>query len=240
MTVSSGRIDEAEVDELARRLPDVDARERVLELLHPLTARVASRFSGRGEALDDLAQIAAVGMLRAVDQFDPQRGDSLVAYTLACMFGELRHHFRDRSRLVRMPRDVAGRAAEVSKAVDTLTQRLGRSPTVREIATDIDMSPDRVLEALNAARVSSPSSIDDVEVDVTEAASEDEFAFLTDWMTVAPALERLPRLQRRVLYLRFHRGMSQSSVAGEIGVSQVQVSRLLSKALVSLRRLTAP
>ncbi len=236
--MSRGRVDEEQIETLARRLPDSSARRAIIELCHPLAHRLARRFQGRGESHDDLVQVAAVGLIKAVDNFDRGRGESLVGYAMAMMLGELRRHFRDRSRIVRMPREVQQRAAEVNRAVDHLSQRLGRSPTIAEIAAETDLPVERVLEAHGSARLAMPASIEELDIEGTELsrAERDESAFVADWVSVAPVLADLPPLQRRILYLRFHRGLSQSRVAVEVGVSQVHVSRLLNKALVSLRR----
>lgn len=238
MTASiSERVDEDEVRALSDRLPDESARTALVELCRPLALGLARRFVGRGESFEDLAQVASLGLVKAVENFDDERGGSFIAYAAPLILGELQHHLRDRSRLVRLPRRARREVATVHEATDRLTQRLGRSPTVAEIADDTGLSRQTVLDSYMASRRSTPARLEDLEPEaVVSAPRRDEFAFVADWVSVAPALEELPDIQRRILYLRFDRGMTQSSVAAEIGVSQVHVSRLLDRALTQLRR----
>ena len=242
MNAAATRIDEERVAELAALLPDVEARASLLEVCQPLADRLARRFGGRGESHEDLVQVASIGLLKAVSGFDRSRGDAFMAYALASIVGELRHHVRDRSRTVRVPRGVRANSLEVDYAIDRLCQRLGRSPKISEIAAETGLSAQQVLDAHTSARIAVPASIDELgdEGGMELPAPSDQFAVLTEWMAVAPALEKLPAVQKRILFFRFYRGMSQTEVASELGMSQVHVSRLLNSCLGVLRQTTLP
>lgn len=240
MPQSGDRIDEKRLADLTARCSDPAAREQLVRLCRPLAERLARRFAGRGEAHEDLVQVATVGLIKAIDNFDAERGDSLLPYATAVIIGELKHHFRDRASTVRMPRSVRAYERLVYDAVERLTQRVGRSPTVAEIASEAALDVERVLEVYTAGYVARPRSIDAIadvsgEPPVVDRHQEDEQAFLDEWMTVSPAIALLPEQQKRILYLRFYREWSQSEVAADLGISQVHVSRLLSKALTRLR-----
>ncbi len=241
MSGLAGHIDEQQVAELMSRRADADARAALVEVCQPLAHRLARRFRGRGEASEDLVQIAMVGLVKAIDNFDPERGRSLLPYATAIIAGELKHHFRDRAAAVRTPRRVRARQAEVLQAIERLSQRLGRSPTVAEIATEAAISEEAVLEAYTASRFSSPASIEELATcgaPVAAPVDDDEFLFVEDWMTVAPALAELPERERQILYLRFYRELNQKQVAAAMGLSQAHVSRLISQALRRLRGIT--
>jgi RNA polymerase sigma-B factor len=212
-------------------------RQSVVESHLPLVHHLAQRFRGRGEPYDDLVQVGTIGLLHAVDRFDPERG-SFAAFAVPTIVGEIRRHFRDRGWAMRIPRRVQDLGRRVSEARETLTHRLDRSPTVREIAAHLEVDPDLVLEALETAgayvTVPLPSSAD--ESDRMVRAFEDAGLELVEQREVLrPLLARLPLRERRILGLRFGRGLSQSQIAQEVGVSQMHVSRLLAKSLAALR-----
>jgi RNA polymerase sigma-B factor len=211
-------------------------RHEVVEAHLALVHHLARRFRGRGEPYDDLVQVGTIGLLNAVDRFDPQRG-SFTAFAVPTILGEIRRHFRDRGWALRVPRRLQDLARQVGEAREDLTHRLGRSPTVEEIATQLDADPDLVLEALDTAGVYAtvplPSAPESTDVDL--GFVEPDFETIENRVTLGPALAGLPARERRILALRFVRGMSQSQIAAEVGISQMHVSRLLARSLAALR-----
>ncbi len=236
----TARIDEVRLAELTARTSDPQARDELVELCRPLAERLARRFLGRGEAYEDLVQVAMIGLIKAVDGYDGERADSLLPYATAVIGGELKHHFRDRASTVRVPRSVRQLSREVYDAVEHLTQHLGRSPTVAEIAAESGLTEEQVLESYAARQIAGPTSIDEIveardDAPLADMRDEDERAFLDEWFSVSPEIARLSAQQQRILYLRFYREWSQSRVAADLGISQVHVSRLLARALSTLR-----
>ncbi|MBT0772674.1 SigB/SigF/SigG family RNA polymerase sigma factor [Kineosporia sp. J2-2] len=212
-------------------------RRSVIEAHLPLVHHLAQRFKGRGEPYDDLVQVGTIGLLHAVDRFDPQRG-AFAAFAVPTIVGEIRRHFRDRGWAMRIPRRIQDLGRRVSEARESLTHTLDRSPTVREIAEYLDVDPDLVLEALETASayITVPLQTTAEESDRIGKSFEDAGLELVEQRaTLGPLLARLPVRERRILELRFGKGMSQSQIAAEVGVSQMHVSRLLTKSLNILR-----
>jgi RNA polymerase sigma-B factor len=212
-------------------------RRTIIEAHLPLVHHLAQRFRGRGEPYDDLVQVGTIGLLHSVDRYDPGRG-SFAAFAVPTIVGEIRRHFRDRGWAMRIPRRVQDLGRRVSEARETLTHNLDRSPTVQELAAYLEVDADLVLEALETATayitVPLPTSAD--ESDRMAKAFEDSGLELVEQReTLRPLLAQLPIRQQRILELRFARGMSQSQIATEVGVSQMHVSRLLAKSLSALR-----
>jgi RNA polymerase sigma-B factor len=231
-------VDEAEVAELFLRLPDAGAREALVERFRPLATYLARRFRGRAEQ-EDLEQVATLALLKAIDRFEPERG-AFVAYASVTIVGELKRHLRDTGWAVRVPRRLQEIGLQVSRAVDELTQELGRSPSVPELANRTGLSDDEVLEGLDVGSAYQAQSLDapigDDDGPAIELSEEDaSLAMLEDWADVTEQLKELPERERRILYLRFFRNMSQSAIAEEIGISQMHVSRLLARTLSQLR-----
>jgi RNA polymerase sigma-B factor len=234
--------DDAEILELFSRLEDdPTARELLVERFQSLAGYLARRFAGRGEALEDLIQVANIGLLAAIDRFDPSREVRFATYAAATIVGELKRHLRDKAWAVRVPRKLQELGIQVNRSIPVLTQELGRSPTVREIADRLEATPEDILEAMDAARAFSAASLDEPlrETGTTAAETlrdpEDLVELTEQWASVAPAVRDLPERERHVLFLRFFRGMTQTEIANEIGVSQMHVSRILSQTLASLR-----
>ncbi|NUS74043.1 MAG: sigma-70 family RNA polymerase sigma factor [Corynebacteriales bacterium] len=196
-----------------------------------LVSYLARRFTGRGEPLDDLVQVGTIGLLKAVDRFDPERGVAFATYATPTILGELRHHLRDRAWAVRIPRQVQENAAAVGAAISTLSTSLQRAPTVPELAEYTELEIEAVLAALDCAWIHEPTPIDDVEPPAVDDALErvEQRAWLR------PLLNRLDTRERAAVVLRFMMGMTQTEIAGELGISQMHVSRLLSRALAKLR-----
>lgn len=226
---------------LERRETDPSAREQLTLRFQPLAVYLAQRFAGRGENLDDLIQIANIGLLSAIDRFDPANGARFSTFAAATMIGELKRHFRDHRWALRVPRRLQDIALAIRKVLPDLTQELGRSPTVPELATRIDAPSEEVLEALDASQAYATTSLDaPIGPEGTTAmdtiGSEDPSIQLLDgWASVAPAIRELSSRDRRVLYLRFFGGLTQSEIAHEIGLSQMQVSRILTQTIERLR-----
>lgn len=229
-------------DELFARLPDETARETLLVRNRPLAIGLARRFQGRGESLDDLEQVATFALLKAIDRMDPERDVKFSTFATITITGELKRHLRDKGWAVRVPRPIQELAVRVNRLVPELTQELGRSPTVREIAARAGASDEDALEALDAAHAYSADSLDaplGADEDLTPkdrlAAPEDRLDWLDSWQSIAPMIRRLPERERTILYLRFFEEKTQSEIALELGISQMHVSRLLSRTLAALR-----
>jgi RNA polymerase sigma-B factor len=241
-TQSSPGYEAEESDELFRQLPEPAARDSLSRMYQPLAEYLARRFYGRGEPLDDLIQVASIGLLKAIDRFDLARGVKFSTYATATVVGELKRHFRDKGWALRVPRRMQEAGMKVGRAVTEMYQDLGRTPTVREIGERTGLSEEQVLEAMETAHAYTTASLDaptdDEGATSLDKLGEEEEAFelLEGWTTVAPALKQLPRRERTILYLRFFRGLTQTQIAEELGISQMHVSRLLSRTLRDLRR----
>ncbi len=228
--------------ELLTRLPrehpeHLAARDRLVSAHLGLVEHLARRYSGRGEALDDLIQVGTIGLINAVDRFDPERGGSLAAYAVPTILGEIRRHFRDRGWAVRVPRRLQELTRTLSIARAALTQELGRSPTVDELAARTGVDAETVLEGLESAGAYSTVPLEPVvESDAAWLTVHDEgLNGVENREALRPLLQALPPRERRILALRYVRGMSQQQIADEVGLSQMHVSRLLARTLETLR-----
>jgi RNA polymerase sigma-B factor len=231
--------------ELFALRPDGAAREELVRRFLPLAEYLARRFSGRGEAQDDLVQVASLGLLNAIDRFDLDRDVQFSTYAAVTIVGELKRHFRDKGWAIRVPRRLQEVGLRVNHVLPDLTQELGRSPTVDEIAARCGATAEEVLDAMEASQAYSTSSLDAplgeegaAPIDVL-GSHDPSLTVLEEWAAVAPAVRDLPQRERTVLYLRFFRGLTQSEIAREVGVSQMHVSRLLSQTLRLLREAVA-
>ncbi|MDP9242606.1 MAG: RNA polymerase sigma factor SigF [Actinomycetota bacterium] len=229
-------------DELFARLPsDPSVRDELVKLYYPLAEYLGRRFGGRGEQLEDLVQVASIGLLKAIDRFDPGREVQFSTYATATIVGELKRHFRDKGWALRVPRRLQETGLRVNKVTAELWQQLGRTPTVKEIAARAGISDDDVLEAMDAVRAYSTTSLDaplgeDGATPAQALGAEDtSLELLEGWASIAPLVSELPTRERRVLYLRFFADMTQTEIAEELGISQMHVSRLLSQTLARLR-----
>jgi RNA polymerase sigma-B factor len=235
-------VDEARSEELFARLPDEpSARDDLVQLHYPLVEYLARRFAGRGEPVDDLVQVASIGLLKAIDRFDRDRGVKFSTYATPTIIGELKRHFRDKGWAMRVPRRLQEIGLQLSRVVSELYQEVGRSPTVQEIAERSGLSDEDVLEGMDAIHAHSIGSLDapadeEGQTNASRLGAEDEtYELLEGWASVAPHLEKLPERESHILYLRFFRGMTQSQIAEELEISQMHVSRILSRTLVALR-----
>ncbi|MGH8793846.1 MAG: RNA polymerase sigma factor SigF [Stackebrandtia sp.] len=209
----------------------------------PLAEHVAQRFSGKGISEEDLFQVAAVGLIHAVDRFDPNHGADFLSYAVPTVMGEVRRHFRDASWPMRVPRRLKELHLSVSNAANTLAQRLGRNATPEEIAEYLDVDVHEVYEGLEARQAYRAVSLDeppfegDERTPLAEAVGTRDAGLeqVDNHESLAPLLQDLPRRERRILALRFFGDMTQAQIAERVGISQMHVSRLLSRTLTQLR-----
>jgi len=218
-------------------------RREALILEHQQHAKaLARRYANRGEPVDDLEQVAMIGLIKAVDRFDASRGADFHAFATPTILGEIRRHFRDKTWPIHVPRGLKDDHAVVTTATTTLTNRLGRSPTIAEIAAEASMSDDQVLDALAAHSAYRPNSLsqspgsDEDDADVEIPFEEVGYHIAEGRTALHEGLARLPARERLILHLRFDQGMIQSDIAKIVGVSQMHVSRLIARALERLRR----
>jgi len=205
-----------------------------------LAHQLARRFGNRGEAHDDLVQVASLALVKAAERFDPERGFMFSTFAAASIIGELKRHFRDRGWAVRAPRRLQELLLEIGRNVERLNQELGRAPTVTELATAVDASEDDVLEALEAGQSYRTSSLDARDREglcmADSLGSEDGgFTHVENHSALAQAMAGLSPRDRAIVQLRFVEGLSQSEIAARMGVSQMQISRLLAASLRRLR-----
>jgi RNA polymerase sigma-B factor len=237
-----GRPDDTEVERLFARMPDPQAREEIATRFLAFAEYLARRFGGRGESLEDLTQVATIGLLNAIDRFDPAREVQFSTYAAATIVGELKRYFRDKGWALRVPRRLQELAVQVNRALPELTQTLGRSPTIPELAAHLGVETDDIADAMDAVQAYSTSSLDtpmgeEGKAPIDALGGEDpSMALLEEWSSIAPAVAELSSRDRRVLYLRFFRGLTQSEIAEDVGVSQMHVSRILTQTLEKLRR----
>jgi RNA polymerase sigma-B factor len=218
-------------------------RSDLVELHLPLAEYLARRFGNRGEPHEDLVQVATIGLIKAIDRFDLERGVAFSTYATPTIVGEIKRHFRDRGWTIRVPRRLQEIQAVINQAVSELGQELGRSPTVAELATRVGLSEEEILEGLESANAYSPLSLDAPDPSGELGAVIDQLGEYDDALdavidreTVKPLLDQLDARAKRILLLRFFRNMTQSQIAEELGISQMHVSRLLSRTLADLRR----
>ncbi|MEA2376251.1 MAG: polymerase sigma-B factor [Thermoleophilaceae bacterium] len=224
---------------------DLEAREQLVLRFLPLARQLASRYRHSGESLEDLVQVACIGLLKAVDRYDTERGNGFARYAVPTMLGELKRHFRDKGWALRVPRATQELALKVSEQLGTLPAKLGRSPRPRDVAEALGVPVEDVLEAMEAATAYETASLD-----APRAGGEDEAWTHADALgaeehgyelvelgeTLRGTLDALPARERLILRLRFERDMTQAEIATCVGVSQMHVSRLLRR---SLDRLSA-
>src|SRR5262245_30530508 len=225
-----------------RRTGDRELRNELVEEHVRLAEFLARRFAHRGEPLDDLRQVALVGLLKAVERFEPDRGLQFSSFAMPTIVGELKRHFRDKGWAVRVPRRVQELHLELDRTVGTLSQELGRPPTTGEIAERIGVQEEEVLESMEASSLYRLPSLDGMRSrdDAGMAPSErvgsvdPELEAVDDRVAVESLLTRLPEREQRIVYLRFFEGLTQSEIAEQVGISQMHVSRLLVRSLETL------
>lgn len=230
-----------------RSLPEgspqyAELRNQLVRMHLPLVEHLARRFRNRGEPLDDLTQVATIGLIKSVDRFDPERGVEFSTYATPTVVGEIKRHFRDKGWAVRVPRRLQELRLSLTTATAELSQLHGRSPTVHELAEKLAISEEEVLEGLESANAYSTLSLDVPDTDDESPAvadtlgAEDEALEGVEYReSLKPLLEDLPPREKRILLLRFFGNMTQSQIAQEVGISQMHVSRLLARTLAQLR-----
>jgi RNA polymerase sigma-B factor len=220
---------------------DLSARRELFERFMPLAHRLAHRYGWHRDQIDDLVQVASVGLVKAINRFDHERGVAFTSYAVPTIVGELKRHLRDTGWALHVPQRMQERALEVGRASDELRIRLGRSPTTDEVARQVGLTADAVAEAVEAASAFETVPLDrprddDVEGPGIVLAFEDQRFDLVEYeATIAPALAALPPRERLILRMRFEEDMTQAEIADRIGVSQMHVSRLLRRSLGRLR-----
>ncbi|MFB4196408.1 RNA polymerase sigma factor SigF [Streptomyces carpaticus] len=230
-----------------RGLPDgspqrAELRNALVRMHLPLVEHLARRFRNRGEPLDDLTQVATIGLIKSVDRFDPERGVEFSTYATPTVVGEIKRHFRDKGWAVRVPRRLQELRLSLSTATAELSQQHGRAPTVHELAQRLNISEEEVLEGLESANAYSTLSLDVPDTDDESPAVADTLGAEDDALegveyreSLKPLLEELPPREKKILLLRFFGNMTQSQIAQEVGISQMHVSRLLARTLAQLR-----
>jgi len=219
-------------------------RDELVHLHLPLVEHFARRFLNRGEPFDDLLQVGTIGLIKAIDRFDTDRGVEFSTYATPTIIGEIKRYFRDKGWAIRVPRRLQELRMSISSVTGDMSQELGRSPTPREIAEKLGVSVEEVMEGIESANAYSTLSLDAGDNGEDGAGStmldqlgmdDAALAHVEIRESIKPLIEQLPPREKRILLLRFFRGMTQSQIAEEIGVSQMHVSRLLTRTLEQLR-----
>ena len=219
---------------------DPQAREQLIERYMSLVRSLALRYSSRGEQLEDLVQIGAIGLIKAIDRFDLDRDVELTTYATPNIIGEIKRHFRDKGWAVRVPRGLQELNVRLSRLVEQLTVQLGRSPTIADLAKEAGVEEEEVVEALESGRAYSTLSLsagDDENPDLLESIGTEEHQYEVSEQraVLAPGFRVLEERERRILKLRFFDGLTQSQIAQRIGISQMHVSRLIRRSLEQIR-----
>jgi RNA polymerase sigma-B factor len=218
-------------------------RDELVRMHLPLVEYLARRFRNRGEPLEDLVQVATIGLIKSVDRFDLERGVEFSTYATPTIVGEIKRHFRDKGWAIRVPRRLQELKLTLTKATGELSQTLGRSPTVSELATHLGLTEEEILEGLESANAYSAVSLDATDSgDDDSPAVSDSLGMIDEALegveyreSLKPLLDKLPAREKKILVLRFFGNMTQSQIAAELGISQMHVSRLLARTLAQLR-----
>ena len=245
MSQATNTLKAAEDRELLRRFHkegDIRAREHLVTRHLPLVRSLARRYAGRGEPLEDIEQVGAIGLLKAIDRFELEREVSLATYATPNVVGEIKRHFRDKGWAIRVPRALQELNARMSTTIERLTSRLGRSPSISEMAAELGVTPEEVLEALEVGSAYStlslsagPSGEDDGDPLESIGEEDSNFERSEHRASLEPALDRLPSREREILRMRFEEGLPQTQIAERVGLSQMHVSRLIRKSLSVMR-----
>jgi RNA polymerase sigma-B factor len=224
---------------------DTGARDLLIERHLPLVRSLARRYAGRGEALEDIEQVGAIGLIKAIDRFELSRDVSLATYATPNVVGEIKRHFRDKGWSVRVPRGLQELNVQLSRLMEQLTVQLGRSPTIAELAKASGSPEEDVLEALESGRAYSSLSLSsgggggdgDEDLDPLESIGTEEHQYdvSEDRAVLAPGFRVLDERERKILHLRFFEGLTQSQIAQQVGISQMHVSRLIRRSLEKIR-----
>jgi len=227
-----------------REYDDEESRDELIAMYLNLVKYLASRFRNRGEPIDDLVQVGTIGLIKAIDRFDVTRDVEFTTYATPTIIGELKRYFRDKGWAIKVPRRLQELSFKVNQAVDALTQKLQRSPTIKEIADYLEVTPDEVLEAMETSEAYNFVSLESDRggegsdsFSILEYIGKDDalMAVIDDRTTLQVAFKELTAQEQRVLYLRFFEGLTQTEIARQLDISQMQVSRLLRRTLRVLR-----
>jgi RNA polymerase sigma-B factor len=242
------RLSELSERELLARVrdhKDQPSREELITRYLPLVKSLARRFSSRGQAVEDLVQVGSIGLIKAIDRFDLERGVELSTYATPTILGEIKRYFRDKGWAVKVPRALQDLNVRLNRVIERLTVELNRSPTIAELATATGANEEEVVEALESGRAYSSVSIysggtndEDESLELLDCLGMEEGAYeiFEQRRMLAPAMEHLDPRERLILHLRFFEGMTQTQVAARIGISQMHVSRLIRKSIETLRQ----
>jgi RNA polymerase sigma-B factor len=221
---------------LYRETGDLVARQQLIERHLPLVRVLARRYAHRGERVEDLVQVGSIGLIQAIDRFDPEKGTDLASFAVPTIAGEIKNHLRDKATVVRIPRRTAALNARVRREEASLTARLRRSPTLSELARALEMGEDDAADAIEIERSRSTLPLTAVATDDAPASVlDDAFETCDDRLLLAAGFRTLDARQRRILHLRFYAGLSQAEIAREVGLSQIQVSRVIRASLDRMR-----
>jgi RNA polymerase sigma-B factor len=222
---------------------DATAREELVNRHLPLVKSLARRYAGRGEALEDIEQVGAIGLIKAIDRYELSREVALTTYATPNVVGEIKRHFRDKGWAIRVPRALQELNGKMGPTIESLTSRLGRSPSIAEIAAEFETSPEQVLEAMEAGSAYAPVSLSagptsEGELDPLETIGDvdEEFDRTDDRASLEPALAALPEREQEILRMRFEDGLTQTQIAEQVGISQMHVSRLIRRSLERMRK----
>jgi RNA polymerase sigma-B factor len=243
MAASLASMTDRELLRLYHDQGDASAREVLVQRHLPLVRSLARRYAGRGEALDDIEQVGAIGLIKAIDRYDLEREVALTTYATPNVVGEIKRHFRDKGWAIRVPRALQELNGKMGPTIERLTSKLGRSPSIAEIAAEFQTTPEQVLEAMEAGSAYAPASLshgpggEDGDLDPMETigSTDEEFSRSEDRASLEPALERLPQREREILRMRFEDGLTQTQIAERVGISQMHVSRLIRRSLDRMR-----
>jgi RNA polymerase sigma-B factor len=239
-----GNLSERELLARVRKDGDVAAREELITRYLPLVKSLARRFASRGQPVEDLIQVGSIGLIKAIDRFDLERGVELSTYATPTILGEIKRYFRDKGWAVKVPRALQDLNVRLNRVMEQLTVKLHRSPTIAELAEATGVSEEEVVEALESGRAYSSVSIfsggsgeDDESLELLDCLGSEEEAYevFERRRVLAPAMERLDPRERLILHLRFFEGRTQTEIATRIGISQMHVSRLIRNSIENLR-----
>jgi RNA polymerase sigma-B factor len=243
-----GDVPERQLLVLVRDRKDLAAREESITRYLPLVKSLARRFASRGQSVEDLIQVGSIGLIKAIDRFDLDRGVELSTYATPTILGEIKRYFRDKGWAVKVPRALQDLNVRLNRIMEQLTVELKRSPTIAELAVAAGVTEEEVVEALESGRAyssvsiySSGSADDEESLELLDVlgAEEEAYEVFEQRRVLAPAMERLDPRERLILHLRFFEGMTQTQVAARIGISQMHVSRLIRKSIDNLRQYMA-
>jgi RNA polymerase sigma-B factor len=238
-------LSERELLARVRDYKDQPSREELITRYLPLVKSLARRFASRGQAVEDLVQVGSIGLIKAIDRFDLDRGVELSTYATPTILGEIKRYFRDKGWAVKVPRALQDLNVRLNRLIEQLTVELNRSPTIAELATATGANEEQVVEAIESGRAYSSVSIysggtndEDESMELLDCLGIEEGAYevFEQRRMLAPAMERLDPRERLILHLRFFEGMTQTQVATRIGISQMHVSRLIRKSIETLRQ----